>query len=57
VFSPNQQFVSVPPIAAPSRPASAPLSPADDTQEWQFPRNMYNNGMRGASASRGMLGY
>jgi membrane-associated protease RseP (regulator of RpoE activity) len=56
VFSPNQQFVPVaPPIAQTSRPAM--ISAPPDVEEWQIPRNLHNDGRRGASASRGMLGY
>ena len=58
VLGPNRQYVSVAPIYASSVPVSRPMvSAPNDVEEWQFPRNLYNDGKRGASASRGMLGY
>jgi membrane-associated protease RseP (regulator of RpoE activity) len=56
VFSPNQQFVPVaPPVVRASRPTM--FFAPDDVEEWQFPRNLYNDGTRGATASKGALGY
>jgi len=60
VFRPNRQFVTVAPVApAPIYvPASRPVvSAPDGVQEWQFPRNMFDNGRRGIMAAGGGLGY
>jgi membrane-associated protease RseP (regulator of RpoE activity) len=64
VFRPNQEFVRIAPrvpVVPPAGRASTPMMFApgyfENIEEWQFPRNMFDNGRRGMMAAYGGLGY